>query len=288
MDDFPARQVDWAAGQELTGCSDMQTAFVKAILQGASQTRAAIQAGYRGEGAGLRGAASRIAKGNRVRALIAWAKAGGAGPPSEPGDLRELKKILWRHARGTDAARSIAATQALHKIEADERDAGMTQAADGMSEDRLGRDLLMTNRDGAASYALLLCGQGLALSRLPLFWDMHQYIMATYPELWERLEARQSKVMLEDLRARLADPSWQLWARQKVWGERGWIVDPLDNKAKPDPQGRPYIAPTARQTTYADAAMTAPDAGAKRPAEASGNGAAVSRSPEALVVQSPS
>lgn len=124
------QEIDWAAGQELTGCSDMQTAFVRGLCQGLSKTRAAMAAGYRGEGSGLRGLASRMAKSHKVRALLAWAKAGGAGPSEVPGDMIELKKILWRHARAADPMRSIKATEAIARFEEREREANKVESYD--------------------------------------------------------------------------------------------------------------------------------------------------------------
>ena len=77
--------VDWAVGKELIGASDMQVRFAKALVDGLSQTAAAKAAGYRGEGAALRGHASRVAKSNKIKALVSWARAGGAGPSDNPG-----------------------------------------------------------------------------------------------------------------------------------------------------------------------------------------------------------
>jgi hypothetical protein len=115
-------EVNWTEGADITGCTPMQTKFVQGLCQGMTKTAAARFAGYQMEGAGLRGHAAKLAKSNRVRALLAWARTAGAGPSDNPGDVRELKRLLWRHARGSDAQRSIAAVQALHKIEADERE----------------------------------------------------------------------------------------------------------------------------------------------------------------------
>jgi hypothetical protein len=121
LQDADATKINWGEGQELTGASDMQVAFAKALCRGASKTQAAKQAGYKGEGSGLRGLASRMSKSHKVMALIAWAKAGGAGPSEIEGDPKELRRILWRHARSQDATRSIRASEVLHKLDADEK-----------------------------------------------------------------------------------------------------------------------------------------------------------------------
>lgn len=121
MNEVSEHELDWAEGQDLTGASDLQVKFVKGLVMGLSKTAACRAAGYRGEGAALRGHASRLAKSNKVRALLAWAKAGGGGPSDVPGDLNELKKILWKHARGADKNHSIKATEVLHRLAAAEQ-----------------------------------------------------------------------------------------------------------------------------------------------------------------------
>jgi hypothetical protein len=87
-----------------------------------SKTAAARRAGYRGKESTLRGTASRAAQSSKVKALLHWAKQGGAGPSEVAGSLEDLEKILWRHARGDDAQRSIAATQALHRMKCEQRE----------------------------------------------------------------------------------------------------------------------------------------------------------------------
>jgi hypothetical protein len=240
--DTPEHEIDWATGQELVGASAMQVKFAKAIVEGLNLTASARAAGYRGEGAALRGHACRVAKSNKVKALISWARAGGAGPSDVPGDLKELKRILWKHARGADKNHSIKATEVLHRLAAQERELGMTRADDGFEQERLCRDLMMTNEDGAASFMLLLAGQRLALSCLPLLHDMTSKVQATWPEIWAKLLARQSDVMRQDLANKLADRNYQRGTRELIWGEKGWVLG-SDNRPKPDPEGRAYVAP---------------------------------------------
>jgi phage terminase small subunit len=121
-DIIPGVEVDWNEGQAVTGCSDKQTRFVQALMKGANKTQAAREAGYAGEGSTLRSSASQLAKSHKVKALFAWAKAGGAGLTDVPGDVGELKKILWRHARGADKNASLRATEVIYKLEAQERE----------------------------------------------------------------------------------------------------------------------------------------------------------------------
>jgi hypothetical protein len=243
MDDLPEHEVDWSVGQDLVGTSAKQTKFARRICDGLNQTQAAKAAGYRGEGSGLRGHAARLAKSNKVRALISWAKAGGAGPSDVPGDLKELKRILWKHARGSDKNFSIKSSEILHRLAAQERDLGIARADDGFEQERLARDLMMTNEDGVASFMLLLAGQRLALSCMPLLHDMAPKVQAEWPEIWTKLQARQSGVMLLDLKNKLADENYQRGTREMVWGERGWVIG-RDNRAVPDPEGRAFISPS--------------------------------------------
>ncbi len=196
-------ELDWAVGAELVGASEKQARFAKAIVDGLNQTQSAKAAGYRGEGVQLRSIGHRIAKSNKVRALIAWAKAGGGGPPDNPGDLQELKRILWKHARGADKNHSIKATEVLHRLAAQEREHGLARGDDGFEQDRLARDLILANEDSAAGYMLLLSGQCLALSCMPLLHDIAPKVQETWPEIWDKLLTRQSDVMRADLANKL-------------------------------------------------------------------------------------
>src|SRR5665811_2245489 len=130
-------------------------------------------------------------------------RAGGAGPSDTPGDLAELKKILWRHARGADKNHSIKATEVLHRLAAHEREQGMALADDGFGQERSARDFILQNPNGAVAYVLLLSGQGLALSCLPMLNDLAPKAAALWPEVWERLVEKQSSTMREDLSAKL-------------------------------------------------------------------------------------
>src|SRR4029078_11438990 len=93
--DDAENEIDWDVGAELIGASPRQLKFVQGLVAGMNQMQAARAAGYKGEGAALRGAASRLAAVSKVKALLSWARAGGAGPSDAPGSTDELKKILW-------------------------------------------------------------------------------------------------------------------------------------------------------------------------------------------------
>lgn len=123
MDEIePREEIDWDAGRELVGASVMQTRFARALVEGMNATAAARAAGYSGSGAALRGHAARVKKSNKVMALVQWARAGGAGPSDEPGDIGELERILWRDARAKDPTRRMKAVEILHRLETQKRE----------------------------------------------------------------------------------------------------------------------------------------------------------------------
>jgi hypothetical protein len=94
------------------------------MLQGMNQSDAALYAGYAGEkgSVALRSAGSGAARAKPVQALLALAESKGLGVPSAPGDMEELKRILWSHARSKDKSHSIQATKELARIEDEQRE----------------------------------------------------------------------------------------------------------------------------------------------------------------------
>jgi len=111
---------DFDQAAETCGLSDMQRAFARAILRGANRTQAARQAGYGGTDDQLRSAGYKAYNSPKVQAFLALAKREGFGLPDEPGDAEELKRLLWRHARGDDKNHAIRAAEVLHRIEKEE------------------------------------------------------------------------------------------------------------------------------------------------------------------------
>jgi hypothetical protein len=110
----------------LCGCTELQTKFAAALLEGHSYTEAAFRAGYAGarDSVQLRSAGSSAARAKPVQALLALAESRGLGVPNAPGDREELKRILWSHARSKDKAASIRATTELERIEREEHSTG--------------------------------------------------------------------------------------------------------------------------------------------------------------------
>jgi hypothetical protein len=107
---------------ELCGCTAKQIKFAEGLLQGMNFTEAAFHAGYAGErdSVQLRSAGSSAARAKPVQALLALSESRGLGVPNAPGDVEELVRILWGHARSKDKAHSIKAAAELKRIMDDE------------------------------------------------------------------------------------------------------------------------------------------------------------------------
>src|SRR5437763_4485430 len=101
--------------------------------------------------------------------------------------------------RSPDHNVSIKAIEARSKREEQRRQRGQSPEDDGFSDWRFARDVVGTPY-GAAFHVGLVCDRGqLALSCLSMFHDVYWAAIRDAPELIERLRARQSSVMLEDL-----------------------------------------------------------------------------------------
>jgi muconolactone delta-isomerase len=178
-------EIDWSAGQELVGTSEMQTAFARAIVEGLNQTRAARAAGYQGSDDQMRSIGHRVMQSTKVKALVAWARQGGGGPDDTEGDLDELKRILWRHARGADKNHSIKATEVLHRLKAAEKDAARRVSDD--PEATL-RTLIRTAGEFGAVAALgIQLELHHTISGLPLLESIVPYVAKRLPGAWADL-----------------------------------------------------------------------------------------------------
>ena len=159
--------------------------------------------------------------------MLAWARAAGAGVPDEPGDVKELEKILWRHARGQDKAHSIKAAQILHSLKTTQEDKYASEQGDGLAEERMARDCILDggHRTPDLLASIVLRHTPTYLGALPLLHDVCPIMKEHWPELWDKLLARHSPEMRETTAKNLADPTWGLDCRQKVWGERGFVIE---------------------------------------------------------------
>jgi hypothetical protein len=119
MQDEAVNPPDLDEMAQLTGCTPMQMRYAWHRSQGASQVEAAHDAGYAGDrfSVQLRTTASNTERSEPVQAAIALIRQRGLSTSDEPGDLDELYKILWKHARGKDKAHSINASKELIRLE---------------------------------------------------------------------------------------------------------------------------------------------------------------------------
>lgn len=111
---------DFDEAADTCGLTGMQRPFVRAILRGANKTQAARMAGYSGSDEQLRSAGYKAFNSPKVQAFLMLAKRKDYGLPDEPGDADELKRLLWKHARGDDKNHAIRAAEVLHRIEKEE------------------------------------------------------------------------------------------------------------------------------------------------------------------------
>jgi hypothetical protein len=251
MDDFdwnPMGRDWWMEAAKSVGADERQMKFACAKFQNCSNTEAARRSGY-GEGGGeaIRQTAYRVAKTRVVTTLLAIASAECKGGPDGAVDSREAKAILSGLARASDPSVKIRALEALGRLDANEREAGISRDADGLSDDRLVRDVLMLPAHIRSEQAagLALAFTPVAMSRWPMLHDLAPVVRASWPEIWERLLALQSPMMRKELDEFLGNKSWQIDDRQRVWGEVNWEIG-ADNVARPVPVAEGGASPRAR------------------------------------------
>lgn len=227
--------------------SELAIKFFAAKTQEATNSKAASLAGAGGNPAN---AGYRLSRSKDVERLAAAAHA-EAGVNVGLVDRAEARRILSAMARGADHTVKLRAIELLSRLEAQDHDHGAALDSDGRRKDRFVRDMILDHgSDGAAAAVMTLCAVGhLALSRVPLFWDLIPRLQSAWPEIYGKLLQRQSPVMLEDLQERFDDPKWQLHTRQTIWGEVGWVVDQVTNEALRDPLGRAHIKSSVPEPT---------------------------------------
>lgn len=136
FEDEPVRpKFDADEAAKMVGLSSFQKKFAMALLRGANQTQAARVAGYSPGNSedGFKSAGHRAAQSEKVKAFLEWAKQEGAGVPEVAGDSAELRRILWRHARGADKAYSIRAAEVINRMNREDMER-RSDAAPGVLE----------------------------------------------------------------------------------------------------------------------------------------------------------
>src|SRR5689334_14703130 len=93
---------DADATARMLNLSDKQKKWCLARLRGANKTQAAREAGYKGTDGQIRSAGHNVSNSGPVKRFLELAALEGGGVTDGPVDFTELKRILSRHARGSD------------------------------------------------------------------------------------------------------------------------------------------------------------------------------------------
>jgi hypothetical protein len=220
-------QFDWGSlGQswwEETGeecrASPQQIRFACARHQGSTRSRAAALANYSGDADALRSAGSRADDSKAVQDLLTLASAAEAGTTDNPVTIHEAKIKVGKLVRSIDPTIALKASELFVKLEVAEKSRGESPSDDGFEDWRAERDCLIASNGGSA-YLLLTGGR---LDHLRLLHDTYFTVMREEhgPELWARFYAALNDSARESLDRFLADPSYQVTARLKIWAEIG-------------------------------------------------------------------
>jgi hypothetical protein len=102
---------------QVLGLSSRQKILAFALMRGATQTAAAIEAGYTGDprNSSFRKSCSSKANAKKVRRFLEWA-ATGKGIPDKPGTLDEIQDKLWKQVRSHDLVAQGRAIEQLIKL----------------------------------------------------------------------------------------------------------------------------------------------------------------------------
>ena len=242
----------WRYKHRATKATAQQTKFACARYRGCSATEAARQSGYSGgtDNEHIRTSASRALRSKSVENLLVLAAAEGSPRRALVSD-DEVHQKLSDMINSGDPATALRATEQRAKMKAHEAERGRGEEWDGLSQERWVRDLLLVpnhvNRADVAAGILLLMGCG--LRNAPLFHDVVPMVKEEWPEVFNKLYAKGNDSNRAEIDSHLADRTYQLYGRQLLWGEMGFIVDG-DGKVRPDPQGRRVIHPTVSMPTW--------------------------------------
>jgi hypothetical protein len=214
----------WLENGQTLGATDRQVKLA-CLKHGAqmSNTAAAKAAGYTGEDDSLRNTASKAVRAPKVQQLIALATAEATGTNSSP-MTPDARSVIEKMMLSGDQNIRLAAAKELMKVENRAEGIGRAADTDGFGTWRTARDYLRLP-GGAAAYIHLHCGTGNPLSNLPLLQDFHTALMRDDPDLWQRMYARGSEFSRREVDRFVADRSYQIDARIKIWREVGVEID---------------------------------------------------------------
>lgn len=203
--------------------SAQQIKFAAARHNGATRAQAAALAGYSGSPEGLRSAGSRADDSKAVEDLLTFAAAAEAGATDNPVTVSEVKRKIGKLVRSPDGAIALKASELFVKLDAAEKQRGESPEDDGFGDWRVALSFL-TMENGASQFMLFYKAIGGDMGHpgnYPLLHDVY-HLAQREPfgqQIFDWCGASLNEPGRKALQDRLADPSYQLEARQKIWGE---------------------------------------------------------------------
>jgi phage terminase small subunit len=156
-----ADEFDPETAANILGLEGRQRAMAFALMRGATQTAAALEAGYSGDPkrSTFRKSCSEKANAKKVAKFLEWA-ATGKSLPEKAGDLEEIRSKLWKQVRSHDLVAQGRAIEQLIKL-------GLIQAQEPGHESRTTKEILEEIATYSPEYAANLAGeQGLSIDML--------------------------------------------------------------------------------------------------------------------------
>jgi hypothetical protein len=224
-DDFwkPFSESEWRDFASTVSASELQLKFAVARFNGATATAAAKVAGYAGSHDELRRAGYSAVRSAAVVALLDLAT---AAAPAEKGLTdAEVDTRLAKLVRSPDPLIMLKATELYDKRKQRAKEAGQEIEDDVFAYDRYCREILEM-RNGASIYMLMyknLAGNLGWPGNYQLLHDVH-FLMQREPfgrQIWDHMCVDCSDQSRQSLAKDLADPSYQLETRLKIWSEVG-------------------------------------------------------------------
>jgi hypothetical protein len=213
--------------------TELQIRFACARHRGADATASARLAGYRARGDALRQSAHKASHSTAVMSMLALVGAEDTATPDKVLDRSSRMQMLSDIARtNPDSTAKMRAVEALNKMDEQATKLGEAADNDGLSEDRLVRELLEMKGGGTACLALWTNLDGYCPSHLPLLHDVYAAVVRENNlEFWQRAVGRFSSMERVRLQRALDDPKYQLENRIKLWAEVGVEIETPDNPA---------------------------------------------------------
>jgi hypothetical protein len=213
--------------------SDQQLRFACLRHSGLNASDAASRSGYEGDAVAIRVAGHRASKSTAVLELLSYARAETGRGDDGIVSGKEARRILSRIARKGSNTERVKALESLSRLAEEEKRRGEAPEDDGFEEWRMARDFLSMPL-GASVWMLLFKGGAGDMghpANYPLLHDVH-FLMQNEPfgpTIWDWCASGLSDDMREHLEKKLADKSYQLETRKKIWAEKNMEPPGLTN-----------------------------------------------------------